>query len=319
MTKSEYIRKIIQTRLIGNRHISEVEQKMLRVLTNAFDELSSLLQLSQKGTLTYANYASKQREIQNIIEKMIMNINSGIRTELKTTATEISRKYAVTAAEYASSYGLDISGSFSKVNIQAVNNVVSRVWSDGQTFSKRIWKLQKSAEYGVKDIITTGIARGRGVAEMERDLRAFLVDPKLAPGKRSVNWEATRLAKTEVNNTYRESQVISNDVNPITDGIHWNLAKSHTVPDICDAYAEANMFGKGAGNYPAKMTPVDHPNGNCFLTDNLRPVRDWNKPKEESGSPNIPDISQIERFSGLSEKSSNNIKKAIVGMFDSIQ
>ena len=58
------------------------------------------------------------------------------------------------------------------------------------------------------------------------------------------------------------------------------------------------MFGLGAGVYPAGNVPiVPHPNDICFLTDVLRPAKDWGKKKPDfkrrdlrKFKPDLPEI-----------------------------
>ena len=56
------------------------------------------------------------------------------------------------------------------------------------------------------------------------------------------------------------------------------------MPDICEVWATADLYGMGPGVYPADKTPIDHPNGWCFLTDVIRPPSEWGSPKEEPRS-----------------------------------
>jgi len=104
---------------------------------------------------------------------------------------------------------------------------------------------------------------------------------KSKAGRGTINYNALRLARTEINNSYRETLIQGNARNPITKGVKWNLSDTHPFPDVCDLFAGIDSFGLGVGVYPAMATPIDHPNGLCFLTEELRSISEWKKPKPE--------------------------------------
>lgn len=85
----------------------------------------------------------------------------------------------------------------------------------------------------------------------------------------SLNYNCFRLARTEINNSYREANIISAEKAPWVKGVKWILSGAHVVPDICDTWASQDLYKLGAGCYPPAKTPVDHPNGLCHLNDIL--------------------------------------------------
>jgi hypothetical protein len=128
---------------------------------------------------------------------------------------------------------------------------------------------------------------------MSRELQRFLVNPEITggmswttgitpsvTGRGSIHYQALRLARTEINNTYRESMALNNLENPIALGVKWNLSKQHPRPDICDIYAQVDQYGRGPGVFPANALPLDHPNGMCFFTEMLRVISQWERAKQ---------------------------------------
>ena len=91
------------------------------------------------------------------------------------------------------------------------------------------------------------------------------------------------MARSEIHNAFWEASIRSAKKSPVVIAQKWNLSAGHGERvgfDICDVLAGSDMFGLGAGVYPTGNVPiVPHPNDICFLTDVIRPAKDWNKPK----------------------------------------
>jgi hypothetical protein len=210
--------------------------------------------------------------------------------------------------------------------VLAVSGVTGRVWTDGMNYSNRVWALNQQTQNSINSIITSGIARGQSAVSMAKDLTSFLVNPTLTAGttwttaitksvsgRGTVNYNALRLARSEINNTYREALIESNEASPITLCVHWNLSVSHKIRDICDVWAGVDQYGFGGGNYPAAQTPIDHPNGRCYLTDVLNEISQWGKPKQTNyQSKNISDEKIV---SLLGKDAKDGAKNAAVKAF----
>jgi hypothetical protein len=111
---------------------------------------------------------------------------------------------------------------------------------------------------GQKDSYNRWLRKEKG--ELWRD------DRKVA---KRLNYNLERLARTEINHAQREAMIQNAKIVPWVKGIKWNLSNKHPVPDICDDWAGDDVYGLGKGVYPPDSTPIDHPNGFCYLTDVL--------------------------------------------------
>jgi hypothetical protein len=291
-----YQKSLIRARTVTNINQEESAKRTVKILEKAYRELTNLMNLSGPDKVSYSAYASKRAGIESVLRQMTNEYNIATRASLYSTAADVKDIYAGLNEKLAKDVKLPVNwrAAFTTVPGSAVNNVVNRVWNDGLTFSQRIWRMNQRAVEGVNEILTSGIARGQSAVNMSKDLQNYLLDPilegsawttgatKSITGMGTINYNALRLAATEINNSYRESLVVANDRNPIMDGTHWNLSKQHKVPDICDIWATVDFYGKGPGNYPANKTPIDHPGGRCFLTEVIRQAAQWGQPKEEA-------------------------------------
>lgn len=73
----------------------------------------------------------------------------------------------------------------------------------------------------------------------------------------------------KTNEDYRKEQELSAAKSSIVKGIKWNLSKSHKEPDICDTWANQDLYGLGPGVYATGKVPPGHDGCHCYLTDVL--------------------------------------------------
>jgi hypothetical protein len=330
MNSSDYQQKIISIRTIRDKVQVIAEDRILDVLKKSYADLTRLMDLANVESLTYANYASRRAAIAKIIMNMTRGINTMDMLAIRSTAQNTVLSYQDIAQTYAESkgYTFNFPETFSTIPQIALRNTIGRLWLDGANFSDRIWTLNKYASDSIDQIITSGIARGESAVNMSRDLQEFLIEPSLTPGttwttaikpsisgRGTIHYNALRLARTEINNSYRESLILANQANPITLGVKWNVSASHVDYDICDVWATIDQYGMGAGVYPAGMTPIDHPNGKCYLTEVLRPSYDWDEPKPVFDKQNL---SQDEILSALGAGATEGQKNATLSAYNSI-
>jgi hypothetical protein len=315
MKQSEYIKKLITCRRLTTDVMQISDSRIVSILERSYKDLESLLKLKEVDSLTYKSYAERKAAIGQLIRQLSTSVNVTTRLGIRSTAENVTDIYRTLTETYAKSQGFSFNWgvAFNTVPTQVIRTVAGRVWMDGMNFSDRIWRLDDFANKGVNDIVTSGISRGESAVNMSKRLRQYLMNEEITPGtswttgikpsvtgQGSIHYNALRLARTEINNTYRETLVQTNEANPITLGVKWNLSGSHPQPDICDVWAEADLYGFGSGVYPAGMTPIDHPNGLCFLTQVLRPASQWN---DEKANPEMQDVSKDELLSVMDGQS----------------
>jgi hypothetical protein len=330
MKSSDYQKKILACRTIRDKVQVIAEEQILSVLQRSYEDLTRLMNLANAQSLTYANYASRRAAIAKIITNMTRGINTMDVLAIRSTAQNTALSYQDIAQTYAEGkgYAFNFSTAFATIPQRATLNTVGRLWLDGNNFSDRIWAMNSYAQKSIDQIITAGIARGQSAVNLSRDLQEFLLEPMLTPGttwttaikpsisgRGTVHYNALRLARTEINNSYREALILANQANPIVLGVKWNVSASHTDYDICDVWATIDQYGMGPGVYPAGMTPIDHPNGKCYLTEVLRPANEWDEPKPEFDK---QDLSQDEILAALGSDATDGLKNATLSAYNSI-
>jgi hypothetical protein len=296
MKISSYQAKLLSLRLIRDRAQLVSERRIIAILRQSADDLERLIARAGEGTFTRAAYEKRKGEIEKVISQMTIGVNSVSQSAMRGVANDVSGNYVDNLEKFITDKGreMDIEKLYFQVPRKAVLNVTSRLWADGNNFSDRIWSLNKYANDAINKAVSAGIARGESAVDLSKDIRNFLIDPQIssgaswttaakksATGRGTVHYNALRLARTEINSTYRETLILSNEENPVTLGVKWNLSKSHPKPDVCDLWASLDQYGLGAGVYPPMQAPIDHPNGMCYVTEVIRQPSEWEKPKPE--------------------------------------
>ena len=332
MVDSSYQEKVIRLRKITAATQAIAEDRILETLKRAYADLTRLLNLANVDSLTYVNLFARRNSINEIIDELTKGIATETRLGMRGESENVIELYTAATNALSDRLAVNLQPSYDWIPRTAIDNVTTRVWSDGRTFSERLWNLDAVARNGINQVLSSGVARGQSAVDMSKELRRYLIDPEITPGtswttgvSKSVTGEGTihsralTLARTEINNSYRESLVLANDLNPITLGVKWNLSGSHPRPDICDVWAEGNFYGLGDGVYPADAAPIDHPNGLCYMTEVLRPKEQWDEdkpfiPQQETRRNEI-----LAPVSGLSEGQQNAAWKAYNKVNDIVQ
>ena len=161
--------------------------------------------------------------------------------------------------------------------------------TDGVTVGDRIKTVQGEALKTLRDILTVGIKEGKSAKQIASDLDNFLkpsddkswVGPfdwfrkrfgykvnKVPAGKPagSVYFNSIRIARTEINHTYRQSTVILHKDKPWVKGYIWNLSPSHPQRDICDDWAADSPYKD-----EREVLALGHPYCMCYITVDLFP------------------------------------------------
>lgn len=83
-----------------------------------------------------------------------------------------------------------------------------------------------------------------------------------------MRFEAGRIARTESARAASRAQIESAQSTPGVTALKWDLSREHPVEDICDVFAQADLYGLGPGMYPLDQPPElpAHPNCLCSLS-----------------------------------------------------
>lgn len=164
-------------------------------------------------------------------------------------------------------------------------SLFSRKMLSKYSIGSRITTIEKESVNVVRAIIGVGVANGKSAKEIAFDIDQFI---KPAPDGRavspftwvrdylgrakvvkiergivpagSVSYNSFRIARTEINNTYRAAVHELHKGLKWVKGYNWNLSPSHPKTDQCDSWA------KGGPYTAAEISGFGHPHCMCFET-----------------------------------------------------
>lgn len=164
---------------------------------------------------------------------------------------------------------------------------------NGLNLSDRIWNQMQQFKLEMEMSLDLGLGEGRSASELSRDIRGYLKEPDLLfrrvcdkrgklhlsqraksyhPGQgvyRSSYKNAMRVARSEVNMAYRESDFERWQQMDFIVGIEVRLSSNHPIKDICDELA---------GSYPKNFKFTSwHPHCRCHAIPILATEQEINQ------------------------------------------
>ena len=164
---------------------------------------------------------------------------------------------------------LAAAGDFTKPTVtKLASELITLVRSgQGASMEKAARKLLAHADRLSKDPLTpTQYLKKAYVALAEKALQGDELAMEKVFTKaleKSARYNAERIARTESAAAYGQAQREEMLDDPTVGGCRFLLDARHSVTDECDFYAEADLYGLGAGIYPKGEGPIlpIHPNG----------------------------------------------------------
>jgi hypothetical protein len=228
-------------------------------------------------------------------ERFAYRIALALRNETPQLALFAAEAFetSVTSHLAEKSFGEGVGIMFGEVPRRVVETLYARTYPDGIKLSDRLYRLDSDLRGRIKDTVVQGVASGTSARKLGKSLEALLGTPeqqrrddllkaaraekvkkyaeigKRAPADDNLRYRARRIARTEINNAFREGHIASvtdaqGNPLPHVSAIGWRLSPAHPRPDICDWFASADGEDLGPGNYSPGNTPVSHPNCLCY-------------------------------------------------------
>lgn len=167
---------------------------------------------------------------------------------------------------------------------------------DNQRLAQDIANMLAQGDSELQQIMRE-LGRGRGI-EVDPSADPVTIDEDALHRAQRLEYDARRIAVSEVNSHYHEADVISGVRSPVVDLVRWQTSMLHTrekryVPDVCDFLEQADLFGYGAGLYhPAGVPSLVHPHCQCRLETVLKDPEDYG-----SGNRALPDERELSKTS----------------------
>lgn len=259
---------------VTNEQLEYIKMMYQNISYNFGKKIKSLEGKTNISSILKTQYLHEyQKELADEISKINQKIGSNIKNGME----QVAQAVVDNEVDRALSYGLlGISGKFSNIPTDVVETIVSgQLYQSDWTLSKAIWGMNEKVHKDCQNIVAMGIAANKGVYDVAKALEQY-VDPSAKkdykwsrdyPGSNKVvDYNASRLARTMMSHAYQESFERATEHDPFVQGYKWNTGHNTRVCPYCMAMSTEDKFGLGQGIYPKDKVPLDHPNGQCFLT-----------------------------------------------------
>lgn len=283
----QFARWVLEARSDFLRLRLRQEPALRKIYIDAADNVAAEIRAlgARKGNLQRSHLEAVEKSLRIEAERINRSVSERLKSDMAQAVATGARPLneqllrALTDANANLDF-LKFQHGFGDINRAAVEALWSRTHK-GMMLSDRIWEQGNKARETMRSIIWEGTARGRDAVKVARDLEQYVrkgratlardypnmmerMGEKRIPG--DLCYEALRLARTEMSNAFREGTYAAGRTNPSYKGVRWLLSGSHPVADICDDYAEADLYGLGPGGYPkGEEPPTPHPNCLCSV------------------------------------------------------
>jgi len=301
MTQAEFYKSIKNARESYLKIMRDVNQEISQLYIDAAKEVSKkikTLNLTGKGnSLTAASLKSLESTLRKTGARIAGQTETIIINSIDDAISKTSDPHKEFLKDAINRSGIDkitgeiIEGLYSQINETLISLTYTRIWSDGYTFSNKIWGfpgdpggqpylpgLAKYWENAVKNLITFGLAQGRDILQVAKDLSYYAVHGKKGLIKRYgeilrgtkqfskrfpkwIDWRAMRLARSELYISLQEAAKIQGKLNPAVKEYIWNLSGGRGDWD-CDCPSVAANSPYTELNIPS----FQHPNCLCYIT-----------------------------------------------------
>ena len=174
---------------------------------------------------------------------------------------------------------------FTNIPDSTVRNIITgQIYDSGWSLSKAIWSDNEKNLKDIYAIVGKGIAENSSIYDISKELETYVNPNKKLPWnfkgkdgvkifKKSVDYNAQRLARTLVQHGYQQSFIAVTKDNPLVEEYLW-LANGSRVCPICKA--------RNGKHYSKDNLPMDHPNGMCTMvpvvnSNMIDDLADWVK------------------------------------------
>ncbi len=271
-----------ETVLNARKKFLKLNKTQEKELLNLYKELAN--QLSHDiSTCRTSSQDVYLRKLNEIVQVNINQLNSQLSAMVKANI-ETSSQIASTVESFYYHQITDdsvLSTMFNNSVLNTSRKTVSKLiqggyYKDGKTLDQRLWNITKSNSKDIDTLIKVNVLKGANAKELAHQVNKYVNPLKKLELKndevgfsKNVSYQASRLARTSITHSFRETQIQQAMNNPFNIGMKWELSPSHGIrmhgkTDVCDDYAGQDSYGLGIGIFPVNKAPIGHPQCLCI-------------------------------------------------------
>lgn len=265
--------------------------ELLKIYSDAMLEVKAAIRdrVDANDMVPQAALKDLLRQVEDIVDTLGQRRDALLADKLTQAADLGVRPYTLPGVAATGRPGQAVLTSVAAMTVsqEAVAFVQSFTAADGLRLSDRVWRLDQGAKEALSRSIGRAVVAGwdasRASAQfmysgqaVPLDVRSRLYAGKadalvrqadLLTGDGGEVWKADRVFRTEINRAHGTAYMAGAEKTPGFVGFRFLLSPRHPRPDVCDHFANQNLYGLGKGVYPsAKACPWPaHPNTLSFV------------------------------------------------------
>ena len=246
MTQAQFNAAYGKARTSFSKLTRSTVKKIHDIYEEAAGKVAAIVKDATERELSVLTSASWSR-IKAQLEAAASDIRTELRAQMILSVDDgadivkgISEKYLIDLVKYTGGKitKSGIISTFAGVNRSMIESMVNRVYTDGYTFSERIWNISNGFQNSIKNVISVGTAMGRDVIDIARDIEVYVTDGRKVLAKRygglvkgtrdwsksigrDVDYNALRLARSEMYMAIQDSAVATGRMTPSVTGYNW--------------------------------------------------------------------------------------------------
>ncbi len=305
---ADYARRYATARREAARMGTAARKQLVEVYLKAAQEAAAVVSSSlERGlsSLTIERWrvlAAKLIDAADAVAQGTETVARALVTQAAPLFPEVDAEFLYQASRFAGASKITEAGLgrlVAGMNSRVVASLSTRLWSDGYTFSERIWMSgldDAGAPLGIrgdwleriKMTVAAGIAQGRDPVKIAKDIQVYTADGKIALGKRwgslergtsefakripgRLDWRAQRLVRSELGASLQDAAGMAGQANPASDGLYdWvlSLGRQHWE-------CECESLAAGSPYKYEEIPTYPHSNCSCSVRPHLMDMGDF--------------------------------------------
>lgn len=296
MTKREYERLYAEARRTYPKLTRVAMRKLAQVYQSASEEVAAAVREATKtgkSQITIDSMAAIEAKLQAgasaLNSRLHELIPDTVYRGMDLTA-EVNQQYLIDAVKIAGAESLvpHIHSVFANVQDKVIQSVVNRVYQGGYTYSDAIWKVGARYQDDIKNVLSVGLAQGRDMVKIARDIQVYTKEGKIALAKRlgalerpstdfmkrignKVDWRALRLVRSELFQAVQDANKEFGKNNPACLDLYDWVMESGRQQWSCEC---ANLSAGSPYTYN-ELPDYPHPGCSCSVRPVLRDGKEF--------------------------------------------
>lgn len=254
----------------------EAKLKISRLYTEWANDIGKKAEFYKNKT-TKSSWLQEMnmRQLQGQLQEQSLQIANEVKGIVEDSIYKVADSVVQANSNWLKDLGFPANGvdsAFVSIPDQTVRRLVTgQIYDTGWSLSKSIWGDNEKTLSKLYEIVAQGLAQNMSVYDVSKILEAY-VNPNRAKQwnlmmpdgkriyKRSVDYNAQRLARTLAQHGYQTSFIAVTEKNPFVTDYIWR-ANGSRVCELC--------MQRDGMHFKKDELPLDHPNGMCTMEPNV--------------------------------------------------